>query len=155
MKKAQTEIIGLAVIVLLVSIAILFALQFIIMKQPTDITKEYTYKELAANTLSTALKTTTDCNNMQLDQIVTSCILGESTLPCSPYQNPCIYATEVFNEIFDNTLEKWNMNYYLLISGTQSSPQITIGTPCTGETTPSSPCCPLPNSIMAKLDICS
>ncbi len=153
-RKSQMEIMGLAVIVILAALAMLFVLQFIILKQPGTIKKDYTHKELAANFLQAALKTTTNCNELQIDQLIPICLEGDTTPVCEG-EEPCDYIKIVLQDILSETLIKWNLNYTLNISGQGYLESIHLGSPCPGERIPSTPCCPLPHGIMTRLDICS
>ena len=49
-KKSQMEIMGLVVIVVLVTVAMLVAVQFIVIREPSELKKAYTHSQLAINT---------------------------------------------------------------------------------------------------------
>ena len=50
-RKSQTEMMGLVIVVILITLALLFVVSFIVLRKPSTLKKEYTQSELAANTL--------------------------------------------------------------------------------------------------------
>ncbi|MBR9691285.1 hypothetical protein GOV06_00705 [Candidatus Woesearchaeota archaeon] len=154
-KKSQTEIMGLAIIIILVSLAMLFVIQFIILKQPSDIKKTFTHKELAANTVNTLLSTTTDCRELSVSQLLNDCAEGGYTR--CPVGFSCDYVEIVIQEILQQTLEQWSKQHYLTVKINNEEVIPPLGDPCKGEKTTSSPCCILPTSyapMKINLDIC-
>ena len=57
-RKSQMEIMGLAIIILLLTLAMIFVVRFVILKGPSDIKKGFTQTELASNMVNTFLKST-------------------------------------------------------------------------------------------------
>ncbi|MBU1204484.1 MAG: hypothetical protein KKE93_01085, partial [Nanoarchaeota archaeon] len=58
-KKSQAEIVGLAIIVLLITMGLLFFVKFSILDKKDDIKGSFTDSELANNMVDVLLKTTT------------------------------------------------------------------------------------------------
>ncbi len=118
MKKAQTEIMGLLVIIILLSFIMLFALKFIILKQPAEYKKEFTQTELASNILSTLFRTTSqECGGLSFAQLYQDCTENWNTgsIICNKgtlnETNSCNYTAEKTKTILDETLKKWNIGY--------------------------------------------
>ncbi|MDO8740231.1 MAG: hypothetical protein Q7J54_01510 [Candidatus Woesearchaeota archaeon] len=72
-KKSQTEVLGLVIVVVLITFALLFAVIYIFSKQGSTIRERYIKSELASNTLSTLLGTTTDCNDYEIWELYADC----------------------------------------------------------------------------------
>ena len=157
-KKAQMEIMGLAIIIILVSLAMLFIVQFVILRQPTDIKEKFTHKQLAKNTINTMLSTTSNCKFISIEDLLIDCAEG-GFIQC-PGGNSCTHSSSIIQEVLDNTLDKWNKKYYLTIKADNEDIKglPSFGEqPCPGEKTSSAPCCFLPTQIGTmniNLDIC-
>ena len=118
MKKSQMEIMGLAVIVILVSVGILFALRFVILKEPTDYKKGFTQSELASNMLSSMLRITVgNCSGMSFTELFQHCARNPSTTDglCSNFPNlpktSCKFLNHTVQRLFNQTLGAWNIAY--------------------------------------------
>lgn len=106
MRKAQMEVMGLAIIVILVFLAILFVTRFIVMAPPVEIRKLYTYEKLTTNTLDAMLKTTTECHELTVVQLLKDC--GEyyaagGSVDCLG-MGSCAYVESVIDEILSETI---------------------------------------------------
>jgi len=137
------EIMGLAIIVILISIVMLFAIRFVVLKEPEQYKKEYTQTQLASNMLSTLLKTTvSDCNDLSFGQLYKDCarypdnpdvICNKGTVD---EQNSCEYITNKTTYILDETLGKWNMGYEFNAQLNDATAPLISGMPwgpgCTG-----------------------
>jgi hypothetical protein len=113
-KKAQTEIMGLVIIVVLVSLAMLFVVQFVVLKEPSTLKKTYTHKQLAANTLNTLVRTTTMCKGQEINQLLRDCAAYSSSggiILCENGQGSCEFVRNAIYEILHNTLDAWNKEY--------------------------------------------
>ena len=157
-KKAQMEIMGLAIIIILIALAMLFIVS-VVSKPSEDIKKTFTNKQLASNTVNTLLSTTTGCRDgLSVSQLLQDC--AEGGIICCLYsnnnqciENSCVHAEKVIDEILTNTLNVWNKQFELKL------PRINrkFGTSCPGEKITSSPCCILPTDLgpmKITLDIC-
>ena len=114
--KAQMEMMGLVVIVVLVSIGMLFYISFKIntSQQPsTEPQEEYTDKQLATNYLQAALKTTSECKDLNVQQLLQDCALFKN-IDCVR-GNSCFFVNETLDEINNKTLESWNQGYHFKI----------------------------------------
>ena len=130
--KAQVEIIGLLLIIILVSMGILFALYFAV--NPAKDTYVQAAKEsiLAANWLNTMLGTTTGCLDRTTKELLQDCALG-TTIKCPGDKNSCQYANETIGTMLDRTLNAWQRSYNFYMNGSSYIEGITFGKPCKGE----------------------
>ena len=121
MKKAQMELIGIAVVVILMSLGILFMLSFGISKKGTTFKQEFTNKELVSNTLSTMLRVKAyGCGDLTIEDLLQDCfVFTTGSIDCGSYEEPkysCEYLNETISEIFSKTFDKWGRSYFLDIS---------------------------------------
>lgn len=117
--KAQTEIFGLAIVVLLLSVGLLFAIGFMTKKEPSTIKKEFTQTEVGYNFLGVMLETTTDCDDLSVTELIKDCAENDvgSRRSCD-YGNSCEHVEYLLQEFFlRKTLNKWGYNYNLTIQG--------------------------------------
>ncbi len=122
MAKAQAEILGIAVVVVLVVLGFLFLLRFATPGEAAVLKERLGRAQLANNMLSAMLKTSDiacdpfkkpkieelliDCaENKKDDQFLGSVVCAGSTLSCH-------YVKEVIRDkIFQKTLEQWKLGY--------------------------------------------
>ena len=69
-KKSQMEIMGLAVVVILLVLGLLFVVKFVLFKSEDSYRGEYTVTQLAANTLNTVLNINTNCNGISVSELL-------------------------------------------------------------------------------------
>jgi len=155
MAKAQMEIMGLAIVIILVGLGMLFAVQWMLKKpgiSPAEAVKEST---LAANFLNTMLSTSTDCYDRSVRGLLQDCALTGGRLDCFG-QPSCEYVKDIINQMKDGSLDKWQKDYYFSISGSVDVEAIKFGEACKGEY--ESKRHPVPVrpgfEIVLKLDIC-
>ncbi len=129
--KGQMEIMGLAIIVILVALGLLFAVRWML-KAPSAGPQRVEESVLAANFLSTLLGTTTDCNKRTVRDLLQDCALTQGATKCDGVTS-CDYVSGVIETVLSKTFSKWKLDYYFSMSG--NSPQleeIRFGKPCTG-----------------------
>ena len=104
---------GLIVIVILISVAMIFVLQFTISKKPASV-KSFSNKELAENMLTAMRYTTTECNGLTVSELLKKCAELEQG-DCGPpdYDNYCIFVEGQINYLLEQSLEKWNKPYIM------------------------------------------
>ena len=154
-KKSQTEIIGLAIVVVLLIIGMTFVIRFMLEKEPVDYKKQFTQAEIASNMLNTLLKTTSkDCNELTMTQLLQDCGHSKSIF-CENGQVSCDYAEETAREVFSNTLDAWKLDYEFKAFQQEESPIFTLGTACPASR--KSKTFPIPTgsgTLFVKLDVC-
>ena len=153
-KKSQMEILGLAIVVVLILMATIFVIRFLVFKAPVDYRKSFVSSELASNMLSTFLKTAAkECANQDMTALLQDCAQSRSII-CDNGQNSCLFVESVARNVFSRTFEKWNMVYEFKTYTDINSPLIRLGNPC--EADKKSKLFPIPSAltIYVNLDIC-
>lgn len=118
-KKAQTEIVGLLIIVILVIIVISIVLKFVSTKEPEQIQKDYMQDQMATSFLLSLLRTNTNCSNYVTFEVAIKDCAKERLINCEG-QNVCNYLNGSIETILNNTLNKWT--YYNLVISHYSLP---------------------------------
>lgn len=117
-RKAQMEIMGLLVIIILLSVGMLFTVNYMIHKKPSEVKKTYTESQMASNILSAILKTSTPqskidplyCHNVDFTELLQDCAQFES-IQCYNGQRSCTYAEENIRDMLNKTLARYNKPY--------------------------------------------
>jgi hypothetical protein len=121
-KKAQMEIIGLVVIVILISLGILFLAKFSLQTKPQDAI--FLRKELATSSLTALLKTSVEKGECPDDaepsftEVLIDCArhypigFGEVTLNCGG-KHSCDFFSENAKNLLDETIGSWQRDYEL------------------------------------------
>jgi len=106
-KKSQMEIMGLALVVILISLGLLFAIRFTALKPATSGARKTYIKTIkAANMLNTLLKINTNCAaGASVTQLIQDCASAEQ-IECNG-DTSCTYVEGIINDIFTNTLIAW------------------------------------------------
>ena len=120
--KAQMEIMGLVIIVILISMGVLFALRFSLSDQKSNLREQVVESELAAHILNAMLSTTTNCTNKNLitiAELYQDCALS-NRVRCDSGRDACEEAQNVTKLILDKTLEIWGKSYRFKIDGAVS-----------------------------------
>jgi hypothetical protein len=127
------EIMGLAIIVILVTIGLLFALIWMTKTPPAQVQRA---KEsvLAANFLNTLLGTAVpDCYDRTIGELLQDCALTNGINKCGDLTS-CGQAQKTTQELLDGTLKKWGLDYHFTVRGTPSVEELSFSTqPCKGE----------------------
>lgn len=109
MKKSQTEIMGLAVIVVLLVLAMLFVVKIVFIDRPSEVRRIYTFDKLAANTLDALLKTNTGCEGIDIASLLKDCS-GEKVVQCDAVDS-CAYVDAAIRNILEATITPLNQKY--------------------------------------------
>lgn len=123
-KKAQFEVVGLLMIVILMSLGVLFVVQFVVLDEPSTIRQSHTDKQFATSFLNSFLETTTeDCNGQQIKALVHDCVKNQPSLRIKCYDNgtqpqpdSCQYVNKTAFIILNKTLIRRNaaFNFYIV-----------------------------------------
>jgi len=141
MSRAQMEIFGLVIIVILVSLGLLFAV-VILTKQPVHQIQQLKESIQAANLLHTAMGTTiSECNGRTIRELIQDCsvasVAGSQVVgaaKCSDGLDSCTKADLVMGILLDKTLGEWGRTYQFFIVGTPAAEIIEVSNGnCTGE----------------------
>ncbi|MBD3209342.1 hypothetical protein GF367_02900 [Candidatus Woesearchaeota archaeon] len=139
MRRAQIEIMGLVMVVVLVTIGIFFS---VALKKPTpDRTplEVYGNEKLANNFLITLLESQTACGPKVRD-VAVDCVRDAQTGQTGRYacdgKQSCDYLATIANHTLDKTLKRWNYRYNLTFTYTAGD-TIQLFSPLTnGDCTP-------------------
>ena len=71
--KAQAEIIGITIVMVLIMLGIIFAIRFVIIPEDANIKQSYDRNQMAANFMDAMLKTTTPCNTLTFTELIQDC----------------------------------------------------------------------------------
>ncbi|HLC61479.1 MAG TPA: hypothetical protein VJI52_00495 [Candidatus Nanoarchaeia archaeon] len=164
MKKAQTEILGLAIVVVLVIIATILVVKFGFSKS-TNSRNDFTSSQEASNLLNTFLRTSApDCSKLTMTELLQDCAQGTG-LVCSNGEDSCGYANSAATAILSGTLGAEKKKYEFLACSNfnikeircyDSSPLVSIGQPCPGQKKLKIFPIPInPGTIYVKLEICT
>ncbi len=121
-KKAQFEVIGLLIIVILISLGILFVVKFIITKEPSDVGKAQVESQFAAGFLNSFLETTTeDCSRQQIKALIHDCISNYPAfrVKCNNLGDPidsCDYINQTAFRVLSKTLIQNNRAFIFYIT---------------------------------------
>lgn len=143
MRKAQIEMMGLVVVVILVTLGLFFSIAL----QPKPETKKnievYSNEKLAGDFLITLLETDLPGSNIMLRDLAVDCVRTEtSATPKYRINNKdsCEAFEALSEDIINRTLERWGYGYHLTYTydagGDSNTPElVTLGQPCEGERT--------------------
>ncbi|MEK6849674.1 MAG: hypothetical protein AABY01_03845 [Nanoarchaeota archaeon] len=132
MRKGQMEILGLAVIVVLIMLGVLFAVFFVLRAPASNIAQTYKESQLASSLLTTMLATTTPCRGATVTELLQDCA-SAGQLTC-PYGTSCDEASNAIGTMLEGTLGVWKRSYQFSITGASNTEAITFASgDCTGE----------------------
>ncbi len=153
-RKSQMEIMGLAIVVLLITIGMLFVVKINIGKKPAEFKAEFTSKQLAQNTVTAFLSTnTSDCSGMSITELLQDCV--QSQTDCDNGEVSCLYVKNAASEIFEKTLDTWKADYYFSVYFPDERAIIELGEECKGDKKPGWGYTPTARgTLYTKLDIC-
>ncbi|MBR9706308.1 hypothetical protein GOV14_04685 [Candidatus Pacearchaeota archaeon] len=156
-KKGQMEIMGLAIVIMLLIVGMLFVVRFVITKEPEGYKKEFTQSQLASNMLNTLLKTNTDCPDLTITELLQDCGHNPDNpaITCSNNgKKSCQFVEDTAKYIFNQTLDEWNINYHFTVYFEEDNPIIELGSTCPNDQ--KTEIFPIPSytTLFTRLDIC-
>ncbi|MCA9477611.1 MAG: hypothetical protein KC535_00505 [Nanoarchaeota archaeon] len=124
-KKAQAEIIGLMIIVIIITLAMLFYLSYVTTESDSstksNIRKEFIDNELSMSFVQAAVRTTVpECGNLPLDILIKDCGLQERRISCAG-MTTCEAVSITLETIKNETLDVWDKSYSLLVDYGETS----------------------------------
>jgi hypothetical protein len=157
-KKAQTEILGVAIIVIILVIAGAFMLRMSLSKKESQL-ESYVDPEVAQSFLNALMNAETE-RTVEVSQIIRDCYDGQNDL-CRETGSCCEYAYITMRNALDATLGEWGRIYRLTVrKGDEPLPRIRDipeGSECDDLAQKEQPgFYPIPSSpiITVKLEIC-
>lgn len=112
-KKAQFEMIGMAIVVTLVILGMFIAIRLQMFSTPSTIQTEYGQVQLASNFLNTMLITNTDCGDRIMRELLIDCAHNKA-IKCDN-EDSCTRAEKIMDQILSKTLDEWNAKYLLTL----------------------------------------
>ncbi len=116
MKKAQMEVFGLAIVVILIFIGMIFAFRFFNPASTDDVKSRYVDEVIAQSMLTSMFSINTTCS-LDMTELAKDCSIRNSYY-CDGVLS-CEYLDETIGNILSNTLEVWRKPYEFTISGTE------------------------------------
>jgi hypothetical protein len=149
--KAQSEIMGLTIIMILIAMGILFGIVFFTGSSEKGFTL-VAEQELVSNTLNAMIQTATNCEGQTIEKLISDCE-GEQRFLCGSVDS-CRYVKAQIESILADILETQNREYYFQIKDSQNLRNLKSGK-CSGEQTSStSYIVYYGGTLTAKLDLC-
>ena len=154
------EILGLAIVVILLILGMVFVIKFVALKPQSTIKKDVVESQVASNYISTYLDITVpNCNSLTVKELLQDCAAG-SSIDCNGMTS-CAQSQQVADIIFTQTFDEWKWDYYFVAFLQESSPLWKLssdadGRPCPGPK--KSKTYPLPTrvgTLSVRLDLCN
>lgn len=114
-KKAQMEIFGLMIVVILLIIGVLFAVKFVVLKKPPEVKESFSRAQLTSN-LGLALmdSSTSNCRGTAIRDLMIDCAewpeMG-GTITCDDGSLSCEYLDSAVENILNQTVDVWRVKY--------------------------------------------
>jgi hypothetical protein len=116
-RRAQMEILGLTIVIILIMLGVLFAVQFVLKKPAPDLRTSFMRTQTAANMLNAMLGTTTDCEGASVTELLQDCATTQTIYCAGEGMASCEYVEVAMGGMFAETLTKWNQNFNFSIQG--------------------------------------
>ena len=124
-KNAQMEVMGLVVIVMIVTVALLFVLFFMTKDKGDNTAKSFDSDLHSYNTISAILQANTPCRDLKISDILQECASFDQPMPidCVPLGNEghCEYAQDQIFLALNKSLDYINEEYKFYVY-TESEP---------------------------------
>ena len=142
-KRSQAEILGLAVVFILIVVGILFYIKYSAKEADTS-KQEFLESNMASNMLNSVLKTTTQCKDATVNDLVQDCAYARAITctafsceygTCTATSDSCTYLSDFIKNAFNRTFDAWGeIHYYFSISNNAGVNLISpAGIVCSGE----------------------
>jgi len=118
-KKAQAEIIGITIVMVLIMVGIIFVIRFVVLPDNSTIKQSFDRNQFAANFIDVTLKTSTNCRGFEMTELVQHCFESGGSQGLSPNDfcpsdplicpggcSSCDFLNTTFELILNNSLQK-------------------------------------------------
>ena len=123
-KKAQTEVLGLAIIILLILVATIFVAKFFLSSDRESSRGSVVASELASDLIKSILNTDSPCRNLKYSAIFRNCAESRSLPPpCFPSDSCQYLNSELKKNILEETFDEWKIKYQLKLYNGEVEPQ--------------------------------
>jgi hypothetical protein len=119
-KRGQMEIMGLVVVVILIIIGVLFAIRFVVLKEPTDIKQSYRRSQLASNLGVAILKTSAEeCRGTSVKELIIDWAnrpesFGSIVCSDQDFSRSGVYVNKTIGNLLNRSINNWNTRYAIL-----------------------------------------
>ena len=154
-RRSQMEILGLAIVVVLILMGIILVFRFLGRQEPSCYRASFVSAELVSNMLSTFLKTSSpECSYLTINELMQDCAQAASIV-CGNSMDSCQFVKETAKNVFNQTLDTWHMKYEFTAYSDERNPLVTLGKKCPGAKVSKIFPIPISGSTMyARLEIC-
>ncbi|NQU98093.1 hypothetical protein HQ533_01385 [Candidatus Woesearchaeota archaeon] len=152
-RKAQMEIMGLIVIVILLVLGMVFMVTLQTNRPKNEIKTSYEDDQLASNFIISFLKTNSECRGYTMEELIQDCATGDR-LGCG---GSCKYLNQTLHDTISKTLDVWGKKYRFEINMPNSN--IVFNSSCDADDEKDSAFQPISlypqtGTVVLKLDIC-
>jgi hypothetical protein len=158
MRKGQTEIMGLAIVVILVTLGLFFAVMFGPKTPSKSIVKEYSNEELSQDFVITLLNTETECG-YDFNKLIRDCAANLQEIECYEMSS-CDYMNLTIETILNRTFYNWDSSFTFRIEKNNEDIILFDNTGCTETSEKGSQgiqpvtLYPFPGQAYIRLDVC-
>lgn len=124
-RKAQMEIMGLAVIVILLAVGLFFVAKFTLLKEKPSEEQQYQQSQIGSAFISTLLNSNAGCtgSSASFTKLIQEMAQPQySTMICGTSGDLKTYFTESVTKIMENTMDVWNYKYRFSVIYPNSAP---------------------------------
>ena len=111
LRKGQIEMMGLMIIVVILSLALLFVVKVVFTSEKTDTTQHYESGKLVESFVNTLFQTSSGCtSDTTIQDLLIDCAknpFSGGSISCSDGQTSCPYANATIATILSQTLDQW------------------------------------------------
>jgi len=112
-KKAQLEIFGLMIVIVLVMLGIFFAIKFVLLDPAPTLKQDYNRVQLSSNFGVALLQSSSDdCRGIDFSELITDCAEFQ-TISCDGKRS-CDYINTTLDSILKDTLDLWKVKYHIV-----------------------------------------
>ena len=111
-KRSQTEILGLSIVIIFLTIGMLFFVKSLISKKPGQERETYIRSELASNILGSIVDVNTACRNQDMSDLLEDCaeFAPTGSINCPDGKRSCDYANAEISLILSRFMENLGGN---------------------------------------------